>query len=93
MYRTMQVSLDGAYIFDYSSDSKEKLWEAVNEQGSKWFFYPLPFIVKNEYGMNFQYKKIIDAPYGFEFLRGKTIRKAIEYIKKHADEIQAYLQA
>jgi len=91
-YRTLQVSLQGdAYIFDYRSDNKSDLWEAVNNQGSKWIFYPLPFIVKNEYGMDFKHKRIIEACDGLQCLEGMTISKALDFIKKRQDFISEWV--
>jgi len=91
MYRSLQISADGeAYIFDYEGDKKQ-IWSSVADQGSKWFFYPLPFIVKNEYGMDFQYKRIIEACNGLEFLQGKTIRTAIKWIKENQEYIMGLL--
>jgi hypothetical protein len=93
-YRSIQMSLDGAYIFDHEGDTPQEVWNQVNDQGSKWFFFPIPFIVTNNPGQNFRYSKIIDTPdypdY-FRELKGKSTRKARQFIIDNQELIQASL--
>ena len=87
-YRTLQVSPCGTdYIFDYESDNKMELWNSVNEQGSRWIFYPLSFIVKNEYRMDFNRKRIIETCDGMEHLKGRTITNAMQWIHDNQDYV------
>lgn len=80
-YRSVQFTANGyAWIFDHEANTVQEVWDRVNDQGSKWIFYPIPFVVVNKWGQNFKYSKIVDAPFGFEFLKGKTVNTAREYL-------------
>lgn len=83
-YRSLQFSIDGqAWIFDHEGDTPEEVWKAVNDQGSKWIFYPLPFVVTNNPGQDFKHSKIIEACENLDFLNGKTINTARKYIEEY----------
>jgi len=47
-YKLIFMSFDGAYVTDSEHDTKESAFEAIENIGSKWFFYPFPFIVMNK---------------------------------------------
>jgi len=45
-YQSVQVSPDGQdYITDHRAATVSDVWEAVNDQGSRWYFYPIPFVI------------------------------------------------
>lgn len=91
MYQSIQFAYDGDYIIDHNADTIEAVWEMVNDQGSKWYFYPFPFVVKS--GFDFNRSRIIDAP-DFPYLdtlKGLTIKHASEQIKDNADLLEDLL--
>jgi len=91
-YRSMQISKNGeSYIVDYEANTKAEIWDKVNDQGSRWIFYPLPFVVMNKPNMNFKNMRILSAPDGFEFLENKTIRNAMQWIESNPDIINLKL--
>jgi len=76
-YQSVQVSPDGQdYITDHRAATIADVWEAVNDQGSRWYFYPIPFVITATGGPIMR-KRIVDTPYGFEHLRGCTVRTAM----------------
>lgn len=76
-YKAVLFSPDGEFVTDHRGrETVGDVWEAINDQGSKWFFYPVCFVATE--------KTIKAAPEGFERLQGKrikTVRKlfAAEY--------------
>lgn len=86
-YRSVQFTIDGEdWIFDYEGNTPQEVWGQVNDQGSKWIFYPIPFVVRNIWGQDFAKSRIIDTPDGADFLRGKTINTAREALKSGLGE-------
>ncbi len=59
-YNAVLISTDGKdYVTDFNDRSFEKVWDALNNMGSIWFFYPIPFIVKDSKTKTLN-KRIID---------------------------------
>ena len=49
-YKLILMSFDGEYVtertrFVETFDTVDAAWEHYNDLGSKWFFYPFPFVV------------------------------------------------
>lgn len=81
-YRSVQFTPDGSnWIFDHEGNTIDEVWNKVENQGSKWVFYPFPFIVTNKPWQNFKYTKVISAPSGLDFLTGKTVNRVISFLK------------
>jgi hypothetical protein len=79
-YQSVQISPDGAdYITDYSAATVAEVWDLVNDQGSRWYFYPLPFVVTATPG-RIERKRIVSACDGFEWLQGCTVHTAMREI-------------
>jgi hypothetical protein len=53
-YNVIFMANDGEYVIDSTHSSEEECTEIINNIGSKWFFYPIPFIIEEN--------KIIWAP-------------------------------
>ena len=66
-YQIICMSFDGAYQRENPEfNTIEKAWDYSNDLGSKWFFYPFHFVVKNE--------TIKDAPELLEWTKNKRIK-------------------
>jgi len=80
MYQLICMSFDG----DYQREKREfknidDAWNYSNDLGSKWFFYPFHFIVKN--------KTIKDSPDQLlEWTKNKRIKTVQEVFKKHSEK-------
>lgn len=88
-YRSVQVMPNSfaPYIFDYNEPTVDDVCYNLDTQGSKWDKYPIHFIVKGGYCMDFKYHKVILAPEGLAFLIGKSVRTAMQYIRDNHLEL------
>lgn len=66
MYKATLFHPDGDSVTDFNRKTKAEVWESVADMGSRWFFYPIPFVTTD--------KTIVDTPEGLEFLKGKRIK-------------------
>ena len=88
-FTSVQFSPDGKdYITDYDCDSAEEVWENVNDQGSRWIFYPLPVVVNKQGGKR---RRIISACDGFDMLEGRTIQQAQAWISDNPEYVEMIL--
>jgi hypothetical protein len=66
-YQLIQMSFDGDYTNDHCNfDTIEDAWRYSQDQGSRWYFYPFHFVVKD--------KTIKDAPYPLNWAVNKRIK-------------------
>jgi hypothetical protein len=73
MYKAILFHPEGDYVTDYrDTPTKEEVWERINDQGSRWIFYPLPFVCTD--------KTVVDTPEQLEFLKGKRIKTVQAYL-------------
>ena len=79
-YEALLVAPDGAYVTDFREDLIERVKEDLINNSDKWFFYPYEFIIEVHKGLNILKRKIIDAPEGFEFMKGWTVGRVIKRI-------------
>lgn len=94
MYRSVQFSVSGnKWVFDHEQKkSVSDVWECLSDQGSKWIFYPVPFVIRGEHGnTNFKTRRIVSACDGLQFLEGKTIETARRFIKYNQEYIRRML--
>lgn len=73
-YQAVLFAPDGAFVTDFrDKEDKQEVWEEIAEMGSRWIFYPIPFVATD--------KTIIDTPEGMEYLKGKRIKTAVKFFK------------
>jgi hypothetical protein len=90
-YQSLQVSPDGKdYITDHARPTVADVWDAVSDQGSRWYFYPIPFVVTAGNAGIYR-KRIIGAPDGFRHLEGMTVHKAMCEIENDSEYVSAIL--
>lgn len=90
-YQSLQVSPDGEdFITDYRCATIAEVWDLVNDQGSRWFFYPIPFVVTDG-GSGILRKRIVAAPDGFEYLNGCTVKTAMQEIARNPEYVTAMM--
>jgi len=79
MYKALLFHPEGDKVTDFAnSKTKQEVWNAINNMGSRWVFYPLPFVATD--------KTIVDAPNGLEFLKGKRISTVVKFLKTQWSE-------
>lgn len=64
-YKAILFHPDGDYVSDFYRDTKQDVLDELENMGSRWIFYPIPFVSTD--------KTIVDTPEGLEFLKGKRI--------------------
>ncbi len=92
MYQVLLISTDGE---DYKLDCKDsksidEAWENCGNLGSKWFFYPICFVIKDNGGLSYK-QEIIDSCDMLLNLKGESVKTAMQYIKDNQDEVMAML--
>ena len=72
-YQAVLFAPDGIFVTDFRDrEDKQEVWEEIAEMGSRWIFYPIPFVATD--------KTIVDAPEGMEYLIGKRIKTAAKFL-------------
>lgn len=90
-YQSLQVSPDGIdYITDHDRATVQDVWEAIDDQGSKWYFYPIPLVITGGRSGILR-KRIIAAPDGFRHLEGLTVHRAMHDIEHDREYVEAIL--
>ncbi len=83
-YKAILFHPEGDFVTDFTDRTDiQDVWNEVNEMGSRWIFYPIPFVATD--------KTVVDCPEGLEFLKGKRIRTVVNFFKEtwanNADQI------
>jgi hypothetical protein len=91
-YKSVQFAPDGDWITDYHCDSVDEAWNVVADQGSRWFFYPIPAVIRDNGSVTRDTQRIVDAPPEFSHLIGRTIKTFSETLAATpVEEIAALL--
>jgi len=88
MYKLILISPDGDYVTELPKETIDECGDQSANMGSRWFFYPFHFIIKDNEQVNMN-QRIVESPYGMEFLNGLSLKKAIQHIKENT---KMYLQ-
>lgn len=90
MYKAILFSTDGDYVTDYwGCETIEEVETKLANQGSKWYFYPFEFVIKDK-GSVYLYQRIVSVPEyppEFRYLKGKSVRTAKKYIEDYGEGI------
>jgi hypothetical protein len=81
VYRAVLFAPDGDWVTDYRRETVEEVWAAIDDGGSRWFFYPIAMVIRDAPIVKGT-KRIVDAPDAFGHLTGLSINTV-------ADEIAA----
>jgi hypothetical protein len=90
MYKAVLFHPEGDSVSDfYDNTTIQDVQDCIGDMGSRWILYPIAFVVEDE--GNDANNIIVDAPYGLEFLIGKTRKEAEIFFrnewKERAEEI------
>jgi hypothetical protein len=76
VYKAILFAPDGDWVTDYAGcKTIDEVWDRVDNQGSKWFFYPFYFVITDERGYTLSTQRIVAAPDNLEHLVGKSIKR------------------
>lgn len=80
-YKAILFAPDGDYVTDFiNSKTKEEVEEKLENMGSRWFFYPIQFVVTNN-------NTIVATPYRLDFLNKRKLNTVIKWIKANTNEL------
>lgn len=73
------MAFAGDFVTEHPTFKTDKeAWEYAGDIGSKWYFYPYPFVVTDSE------ITVKEAPDGLEFLNGWRVKKVAEFFKRVA---------
>ena len=75
-YQAILFAMDGEYVTDFPRNTKQEVWDAVADMGSRWIFYPFIAVATD--------KTIVDGYDQTSVLIHMNIKKASEYVRKHS---------
>ena len=83
MYKVICMSFDGEYQTESPEfETVNEAWDYSGDLGSKWYFYPFHFVVKNQ--------TVKDSPEMMEFLNGKRIKTVSRLFKRLSEREEAH---
>lgn len=92
-YKAVLFALDGDWVTDYRDcNSIEEVEEMLANQGSRWFFYPIPFVILDRGSLTTSHQRVISAPEGLEGCKGKTIGAISKVFKEDVENWQTALE-
>jgi len=75
MYKLICMTFNGEYITERPEfESIEDAWDYSNNLGSKWFFFPFHFVIKD--------KTIRDTPDQLRYFNNKRIKTIVKIFNK-----------
>lgn len=83
MYKLILIAPDGDYVTEKAQESVDECCEQSANMGSRWIYFPFHFIIKDNGRVNMK-QRIIEPPDGMDFLKGKSLKNAIDYVVKTA---------
>ena len=97
-YQALLISTDGKdYVLDFhNQNTVNDVWDKIADMGSKWFFYPLCFVITDDNTairskVDILRKRIIDTPEHFEEYKNVTVKTAMTMLQNDQEFIQAIL--
>ena len=78
MYKAILFSPDGDWVTDCKGLTKEEVWDKVANLGSRWFFYPIPAIIRDYGGCTLSSQRICEVYTEYDssmaWMKGKSIK-------------------
>ncbi len=84
-YQAIMFAGDGDWVVDHRRETVEEVWNAVNDQGSRWFFYPFAAVTTSKGSLTTGYQRIVDAPEEYSEIRGLSINTASRWVANNSD--------
>jgi hypothetical protein len=79
MYKAILFAPNGEWVIDYRGH--KTILEVIDEiadQGSRWFFYPIAFVIVDKGIVTNDRQRIVSASDEFLHLQGRTIRSVVK---------------
>jgi hypothetical protein len=84
------VSPDGDWVTDAHNLTFDEAQQASENMGSRWFFYPCHFIIKDTQELN-RRNRIIESPDLFPSLKNKSIGNILNIFKHEFEKNSSWL--
>jgi len=84
-YKAVLFSPDGDWVVDHRYQTVEQVLEAVDNQGSRWIFYPFPVVIRDRSQLTTHRQRIVSAP-GLSWFVGKSINTLSRHLQEHGWE-------
>lgn len=87
MYKAILFARDGDWVTDFSESSKEEVYARIYNMGSRWYFYPVVFLIKDHGNFTTDKQRIVDVPDDpiYAPFLGKQIRTVSHMIESLTD--------
>jgi len=86
MYKAILFAPNGEFVTDYEAESIAEVWRLIDDGGSRWFFYPFPFVITADSRL-LERKRILASPYGLEMCTGRAMRKVQRFIESNSEAL------
>lgn len=86
MYKAILFAPDGEFVTDYEAGSIAEVWQRIEDGGSRWYFYPFPFVITADERL-LERKRILASPHGLEMCTGRTVRKVQRFIESNSETL------
>lgn len=87
MLKAVLFSPDGYWVTDCRGETVEDVFQALNNLGSKWFFYPYShFIIRDNGALTKGTQRIVAAHEPFEEFQGRTINTVSRFLSEQDQE-------
>lgn len=86
MYQAILFAPDGDYVTDHEHETIEQVENALADQGSRWYFYPLEAVITAD-GPLRDSQRLVSVAEPLEHLKGRTIRTAALEIGERCAEL------
>ena len=70
-YETILFAPDGESVRDYEGATVDAVWNLVNDGGSRWYFYPVAFVIRK--GASDKTGRIVDTPEMLGHWKGRSL--------------------
>ena len=91
MYKAALFATDGEWVTDYRVSTIQEVWNAHNNAGSRWFFYPIAVVIADHGTLTTATQRIVDAPDLLADFKGKSLNTLSKFIKENPDWVAQIL--
>ena len=79
-YQAILFASDGQFVTDYRDKTKEEVIDCLNNQGSRWYFYPFHAVIVYNGRAKYSRQTLVDVAEPFEFMKGKQVKTFQKFI-------------
>lgn len=91
-YKAILFAPNGDWVTDFrDTESIDEVWERIEDMGSKWFFFPIRMVIRDNGSVTTDNQRIVQAPEVFDWAKGHTIRIIGREIAANPEWIAAIL--